>query len=72
MFCTKHSIDRINNKDECCLRFFYQDFTYDFEIKEDENEKTIHQKCIELLLIEVCNSINILLPNIMSTIFNQT
>lgn len=72
MFCIKHSIDRINNKDECCLRFFYQDFTYDFEIKEDENEKPIHQKCIELLLTKVYNSVNSLSPNIMSTILNLT
>ena len=46
--------------------FFYQDFTYDFEIKEDENEKPIHQKCIELLLTKVYNSVNSLSPNIIA------
>ena len=36
---------------------------------EDANEKPFHQKCIELLMIEVCKYLNSLFPDIMSDIF---
>ena len=70
MFCTKHSIGRINSIYERCLRLIQQNCTSDFEVLlENTNEKPVHQKCIELLMIEVCKYLNGLFPDIMSDIF---
>ena len=70
MFCTKHSIGRINSIHERCLRLIQQNCTSDFEVLlENSNEKPVHQKCIELLMIEVYKYLNGLSPDIMSDIF---
>ena len=70
MFCTKHSIGRINIIHEQCLRLIQQNYTSDFEeLLENSNEKPVHQKCIELLMIEVYKYLNGLSPDIMSDIF---
>ena len=45
-------------------------YTSDFEvILENANEKTVNQKCIELLMNEVRKYLNDLSPDIMSDIF---
>ena len=68
MFCTKHLISRINNIHERYLRHVQQNYASDFEvILENANEKSVHQKYIELLTIEV--NLNGLSPDIMSYIF---
>ena len=66
MFCTKRSLCRINNIHECYLRIMQQNC-----ISESKRllEKSVHQKCIELLLIEAYKYLNCLSPDIMSTIF---
>ena len=70
MFCTKHSIGRINNIHERCLRLIQQNYTSDFEVLlENSNGKPVHQKYIELLMIEVYKYLNGLSPDIMSDIF---
>ena len=70
MFCTKHSIGRINSIHEQCLRLTQQNYTSDFEVLlENSNEKPVHRKCIELLMIEVHKYVNGLSPDIMSDIF---
>ena len=70
MFCTKHSIGRINIIHERCLRLIQQNYTSDFEeLLENSNEKPVHQKCIKLLMIEVYKYLNDLSPDIMSDIF---
>ena len=70
MFCTKHSIGRINSIHERCLRLIQQNFASDFEVLlENANEKQVHQKCIELLMIEVYKYLNGLSPDIMNEIF---
>ena len=70
MFCTKHSIGRINSIHERCLRLIQQNYTSDFEVLlENSKEKPVHQKCIELLMIEVYKYLNSLSPDIMSGIF---
>ena len=70
MFCTKHSIGRINSTHERCLRLIQQNYTSYFEVLlEISNEKPVHQKCIELLMIEVYKYLNGLSPDIMSDIF---
>ena len=70
MFCTKHSIGRINSIHEWCLRLIQQNSTSDFELfLGNSNEKPVHQKCIKLLMIEVYKYLNGLSPDIMSDIF---
>ena len=71
IFCTKHSIDRINSIHEWCLHLIQQNFASDFEVLfENANEKPVHQKSIELLMIEVYKYLNGLSPDIMSDILN--
>ena len=73
MFYTKHSIGRINSIDERCLRLIQQNYTSDFEVLlENSNEKPVHQKYIEVLLIEVYKYLNGLSHDIMSDIFKLT
>ena len=70
MFCAKHSIGGINSTHERCLRLTQQNYTSDSEVLlENSNEKPVHQKCIELLMIEVYKYLNGLSPDIMSDIF---
>ena len=70
MFCTKRSISRINSIHERCLRLIQQNYNSDFKVLlENSNEKPVHQKCIELLMIEVYKYLNGLCPEIMSGIF---
>ena len=54
MFCTKRSLCRINNTHERYLRLTQQNYRSEFErLLENANEKSVHRKCIEILLIEV-------------------
>ena len=71
MFCTKHSIGRINSIHERCLRLIQQNYTSDFEVllENANDEKPVHQKCIELLMTEVYKYLNDLSPDIMSDFF---
>ena len=70
MFSTKHSIGRISSIHERSLHLIQQNYTSDFEILlENSNEKPVHQKFIELLIIEAYKYLNGLSPDIMSDIF---
>ena len=70
MFCTKRSLRRLNNIHERCLRLIQQNYRSEFErLLENANEKSVHQKCIGFLLIEVYKYLNGLSPDIMNTIF---
>ena len=66
MFCTaKHSIGRINSIHKRCLHLIQQNYAPDFDVLlENTNEKPVHQKCIELLMIEVYKYLNGLSPDI--------
>ena len=69
MFCTKHSIGRINRIHERCLRLIRQNYVSDLEVfLENANEKPLYQKCIEILMIEVYKYLNGLSPDVMSDI----
>ena len=69
MFCTKHSIGRINSIHERCLRLIQQNYTSDFEVlRQNSGEKPVDQKCIELLMIGVYKYLNGPSPDIMSDI----
>ena len=70
MFCTKRSLRRINNIHEWCLRLIQQNYKSEFErLLQNANEKSVHQKSIEFLLIEVYEYLNGLFPDLMNTIF---
>ena len=65
-----YGIGRINSIYERCLCLIQQNYACDFEILlENANEKPIHQKCIEVLMIDVYKYLNGLSPDIMSDIF---
>ena len=70
MFCTKRSLRRTNNIHKRRLRLIQQNYRSEFErLLENANEKSVHQKCIEFLLIEVYKYLNGLSPDIMNNIF---
>ena len=55
---------------ERCLRLIQQNYASHFEaFLENANGKPVHQKRIELLMIEVFKYLNGLSPDIMSDIF---
>ena len=59
MFCTKHSVGRINSIDERCLCLMQQNYGSDFEVLlKNGNQKLVHQKCIELHMTEVYKYLN--------------
>ena len=72
MFCTKHSLHRINNIHGWCLYLIQENEISEFErVSKNTNEcKSVHQKCKEFLLIEVYKYLNDLFLNIVSTVFN--
>ena len=52
------------------MRLIQQNYTSDFEVLlENSNERPVHQKWIELLIIEAYKYMNGLSPDIMSDIF---
>ena len=70
MFCTKLSLRKINNILERCLRLVQQNYRSELErLLDNAHEKSIHQKCVEFLLIENYKYLNGLSPDIMNTIF---
>ena len=70
MFCTKCSLRRIINKHERCLCLIQKNYISEFErLLEKANEKWVHQKCIEFLLIEVYKYLSGLPSDIMNNIF---
>ena len=70
MFSAKHPIGSISSAHERYLRLIQQNYSFDFEVLlENANEKPLHQKCIELLMIEVYKYLNGLFPDIVSDIF---
>ena len=70
MFCTKHYIGRINSIHERCLRLIQQNYASDSELfLKNANEKPVHQKCVELLMVDIYKHLNGLSSDIMSDIF---
>ena len=54
MFCSKKALQRLNNKHERYLHLIHQDYVSNFTtLLVNANEKSIHQKCLEFLMIEV-------------------
>ena len=70
LICTKCPLRRINNIHEWCLRLIQQNYRSELErLLENANEKSVHQKCTEFLLVEDYKYLNGLSSDIMNTIF---
>ena len=70
MFCSKKALHRLNNIRERFLRLTHQDYVSNFiSLLVNANEKSIHQKCVEFLVIAVYKYLNELSPQIMNDIF---
>ena len=69
MFCTKRSLRRMNNRHERCLHLTQQNYRSELErLLENANEKSVHQKYIDILLIEIYKYLNGLCPDIINTV----
>ena len=70
MFCSKQSNNLINKVHERGLRLTYRDETKDFQqILREQNEITIHQRNLQVLMTEVYKIVNGIAPPIMNSLF---
>ena len=68
--CRKRSLRRLTNIHEHCLCLVQLNYRSEFErLLEIANAKSVHQKCIEFLLIEVYKYLIRQSPDIMNTTF---
>ena len=72
MFCSKKTLHRLNDMYERSLCLIHQDYVSNFIIlfcSVNTNEKSIQQKCLEFLMMEVYKYFNGLSPQLMNGIF---
>ena len=70
MFTSRYLNNALNSIHERALRLIYNDCEFPFDrISEDNKQKSIHQKNIESLAIEIYKFRTGLLPPIMSDLF---
>ena len=70
MFCLRQSNNLINKVHERDLTLTYEDETKDFQqILREQNEITIHQRNLQVLMTEVYKIVNSIAPPIMSSLF---
>ena len=70
MFCSRQSNNLINKVHERGLRLTYRDGTKDFQqILREQNEITIHQRNLQVLMTEVYKIVNGIAPPIMNSLF---
>ena len=70
MFCSRQSNNLINKVHETSLRLTYRDETKDFQqILTEQNEITIHQRDLQVLMTEVYKIVNSIAPPIMNSLF---
>ena len=70
MFCSRQSNNLINKIHEKGLRLTYRDETKDFQqILREQNEITIHQMNLQVLMTEVYKIVNSIAPPIMNSLF---
>ena len=71
MFCSRTSMNKLNNIHEKCLPFITNDYDSNFsELLELSHELSIHKTCINYLMIEVYKYLHGLIPELMTDIFN--
>ena len=69
MFCSRQSNNLINEVHERSLRLTYRDETKDFQqILREQNEITIHQMNLQVLMTEVYKVVNGVAPPIMNSL----
>ena len=68
MFCSKEALHRLNNIHDRSLCLIHQDYYVSnfITLFFDANEKSIHQKHLEILMIEGYKYLNGLSPQIMN------
>ena len=72
MYCHRKSNNLINRIHERSLRLAYNDYISSFDtLLEKDNSVTIHQRNIQLLLLEIYKTLNGLNPSFMTEIFFQ-
>ena len=70
MFCSRQSNNLINKVHERSLRLTYRDETKDFQqILTEQNEITVHQRDLQVLMTEVYKTVNSIAPPIMNSLF---
>ena len=70
MFCSRNSMNKLNNIHGKCLRLVTNDYDSNFnELLESSHELSIHKTCINYLMIEVCKYLHGLSPELMTDIF---
>ena len=70
MFCSRQSNDLINKVHVSGLRLSYRDETKDFQqILREQNEITIHQRHLQVLMTEMYKIVNGIAPPIMNSLF---
>ena len=70
MFCSRQSNNLINKIHERGLRLTYTDETKDFQqILREQNEISIHQMNLQVLMTEVYKIVNSIAPPIMNSLF---
>ena len=71
MFCSRQSNNLINKVHERGLRLTCRDETKDFQqILREQNEITIHQRNLQVLMTEVYKIVNNIAPSIMNSLFH--
>ena len=69
MFCSRTSMNKLNNIHEKCLRLVTNDYDSNFsELLESSHELSIHKTCINYLMIEVYQYLLELSPELMTDI----
>ena len=70
MFCSKKALHRLNNIHERSLRVIHQDYVSNFvTLLVNANEKFIHQKWLEFLMMEGYKYFKGLTPQVRNDIF---
>ena len=70
MFCSRTSMNKLNNIHEKCLRLVTNDYDSNFnELLESSHELSIHKICITYLMIELYKYLHGLSPELMTDIF---
>ena len=70
MFCSRQSNNLINKVHTIGLRLTCRDETKDFQqILKEQNEITVHQRNLQVLMTEVYKTVNGIAPQIMNSLF---
>ena len=70
MFCSRTSINKLNDIHENCLCFVTNDYDSSFnELLKSYHEISVHKTCINYLMIEVYKYLHGLSPELMTDIF---